>query len=85
MKSHKPSQQVMIIGGVAEECDSWLQESSEYETDSDEEERPAGPRLIKPVFVPKSQREVSRRQKMIAPTPCMHSTAGKRCSSGNNG
>lgn len=38
---------------------SWPQEdSSEYETDSEEEEAGGGRRLVKPVFVPKSQREV---------------------------
>ena len=34
------------------------QESSEYETDSEEEEETYGRRLIKPVFVPKEDRDV---------------------------
>lgn len=34
------------------------EDSSEYETDSEEEEAGGGRRLVKPVFVPKSQREV---------------------------
>jgi hypothetical protein len=43
-------------------CTSLLQESSEYETDSESEEEgaPGRPKLVRPVFVRKQEREVGR-------------------------
>lgn len=48
-----------MISRVCALCYRLQEDSSEYETDSDEEQTFGGRRLLKPVFVPKQAREVS--------------------------